>query len=161
MSSYSKVLEFEDVIKDSADKYNLDWRLVAAVIVRESAGNPYAIRVERGFWRRYSRNYKQMIPLKHPARKWLDYPDIFASSYGLMQIMFGVAYENGARVRFPTELLSPEINIPLGCKILHRKIKQSKGSIRGGLLKYNGGGDPRYPDKIFKSFEVLKKRCPG
>tara|TARA_Y100001963_G_C6781633_1_gene450244 strand:+ start:848 stop:1333 length:486 start_codon:yes stop_codon:yes gene_type:complete len=160
LSAYKKVLGFEKEIRDIAKQYRLDWRLVAAIIIRESSANQYAIRVERGFWRRYSKNYKKMIPLKHPARRWLEYPDVFASSYGLMQIMFGVAYENGFRGKFPTELLDPEVNIKLGCKILVRKIRQSKGSLRGGLLKYNGGGDLGYPDRILKSLAILKKRYP-
>ena len=160
MSAYEKIACFEEELRESAGRHGLDWRLIAAIVVRESSANPYAIRVERGFWRRYSKNYKKMIPEKHPARRWLGYPDVFASSYGLMQIMFGVAYEHGFRGRFPTELLDPRTNIRMGCKILARKIRQSKGSLEGGLLKYNGGGDPHYPARVMRAYAVLKKRYP-
>ena len=161
MSAYKKVMQFEAEIKKSAAANGFDWRLIAAIIIRESSANPYAIRVERGFWKRYSPNYKKMIPQNHPARRWLDFPDVFASSYGLMQIMFGVAYEHGFRRKFPTELLDPEINIDMGCRILERKVRISGGSIQGGLLKYNGGGDPDYPQKVMRAFSKLEKLYPN
>ena len=144
----SKLTELRPIILEKSEKYNLAPDLIAAIVIVESSCNPYAIRVEPGFWRRYNKAYKRIIKESHPARRWLKYPDVFAASYGLMQIMYGVAVENGFRGKFPTELLDPEKNIEFGVKILSRKIKRT-GSIDSGVLAYNGGGNPNYPSKVF------------
>ena len=143
------IRHYRKEILKKADKYDLDPSLIAAIVLVESSGNPYAIRVEPAFWRRYGATYQKIIAPGHPARRWLKYPEVFASSYGLMQIMFGVAVEHGCRVRFPTELLKPDLNLEFGCKILAKKIK-IKQNIEEGVLAYNGGGNPRYPAKVFR-----------
>ena len=143
------VRQYADQINQRAKKHKLDPNLVAAIMLVESSGNPYAIRVEPGFWKRYRAAYHRIIKENHPARRWLKYPDVFACSYGLMQIMFGVAVEHGCRVRFPTELLAPDLNLEFGCRILAKKIKRTK-SVERGVLAYNGGGNPDYPTKVFR-----------
>ena len=143
------VKHYSNEISKRAEKYGLEPSLVAAIILVESSGNPYAIRVAPGFWKRYSNAYHRIIKANNPARRWLKYPDVFACSYGLMQIMYGVAVEHGCRVRFPTELLKPDLNIEFGCRILAKKIKIKK-SVEAGVLAYNGGGNPRYPSKVFR-----------
>ena len=150
------VKHYAKEISKRSDKYNLDPNLVAAIMLVESSGNPYAIRVEPGFWKRYSNAYHRIIKPNNPARKWLKYPDVFACSYGLMQIMYGVAVEHGCRVRFPTELLKAELNLEFGCRILAKKIKIKK-DIKAGVLAYNGGGNPQYPNKVFR----LKRGVEG
>jgi len=137
-------------------KHGQDPNLIAAIILVESSGNPYAIRVEPAFWKRYAVAYHKIIQPSDPARKWLKYPDVFACSYGLMQIMYGVAVEHGCKVKFPTELLKPDINIEFGCRILARKTKAT-GSIEAGVLAYNGGGNSSYPKKVFELRDQIAK----
>ena len=144
----------EEILKKAA-KHDLSPSLIAAIIIVESSGNPYAIRVEPAFWKRYGKAYNRIISAEHPARRWLKYPDVFAASYGLMQIMFGVAVEHGCRVKFPTELLKPDLNIEYGCRILAKKIKVTKG-IESGVLAYNGGGNPNYPSKVFRIMKSVE-----
>ena len=48
------VKHYSNEISKRAEKYGLEPSLVAAIILVESSGNPYAIRVEPGFWKRYS-----------------------------------------------------------------------------------------------------------
>jgi len=143
------VRPYVDEVKKSAQKYGVPPYVVGGLIYTESSGNPWAIRVERGFWRRYFDGVKANV-LRTKSKyddKWIKYPDLASCSYGLCQIMLPVAWENGFVARFPTELLDPEKNIDLACKILSRHLART-GSIRRALLRYNGGGDPDYPRRV-------------
>lgn len=144
----------KEILKRSS-KHGIDPNLVAAIMLIESSGDQYAIRVEPGFWRRYGPAYHRIIKQSNPAKKWLKYPDVFACSYGLMQIMYGVAVEHGCRIRYPTELLKPEINLEYGCKILAKKIKVT-GGVESGVLAYNGGGNAKYPLKVFNMKSLVE-----
>ena len=139
-------------VNKSAEKYDLPAYVVAGLIYTESSGNPWAIRVERGFWRRYLDGIKANV-LRTKSKyddKWIKYPDLASCAYGLCQIMLQVAWENGFMARFPTELLDPQINIDLACKILSRHLSRT-GSLRTALLRYNGGGDPNYPHRVMEA----------
>jgi soluble lytic murein transglycosylase-like protein len=63
-----------------------------------------------------------------------------------MQVMGQTARESGFGGEYMAELLDPAVNVRLGAKILKRHI--DKFGERGGLLKYNGGADKTYPDKV-------------
>ena len=72
-------------------------------------------------------------------------------------------------LKYPTRLCDPEIGISYGCKLLSKKIYAAKGDINKGLLYYNEGGNPHYPDEVLarkhKYEELwqtkrLSRRCP-
>lgn len=136
----------------------LDPHIVAGVVYQESAGNPFAIRPEPGFWKRYLANINALF-LRTSSKwdnHWGKYPELASASYGLMQILYVVAVEHGATLRYPTELCDPDINLDLGCKHLRQKMVQANFDIRKGLLRYNGGGDPSYPDKILSHSRKIR-----
>ena len=140
------------LLSEIPPKYAISPSLFAGLVLTESSGNPWAIRVERGFWRRYYDGVKANV-LRSRSKyddKWIKYPDLASCSYGLCQIMLPVAWENGFVAQFPTELLDPRINIELGSKILAKHIKRT-GSIHKGLLRYNGGGNPEYPQRVLEN----------
>lgn len=147
-----------DKIKTYSIKYGLDPCLVAGVVLQESAGNTYAIRVERGFWTRYANGITSLInkTISKNDNHWALYPDLASSSYGLMQLMYIVALELGADLRFPTELCDPNVGLDLGCKHLKNKIQQADGRIVDGLLKYNGGGNPEYANEVLAKSEAIR-----
>jgi hypothetical protein len=147
-----QILPFVFLIDKCSAKWGLPADVVAGLVLTESSGNPWAIRVERGFWRRYYEGVKANVLRSKSAYddKWIKYPDIASCSYGLCQIMLPVAWENGFIPKFPTELLDPEDNIDLGCKILSRHLHRV-GSIHKALLRYNGGGDPEYPHRVMEA----------
>jgi hypothetical protein len=124
--------------------------LVCGLVDRESSWNTYAIRSERGFWARYGKSYRDHFP----KEVWLRYPEIFSASYGLMQVMYPVALELGAKLRFPTELCDPELGIEWGCRILRKKLDVAKGNIMKALQFYNGGGNKNYASEVL---ELAKK----
>lgn len=147
------VLRFKKQILEASRNTGLEPALIAGLIECESSGNPYAIRVERGFWKRYYTGIKALFttPKRLRLRRWFKYPDLVSTSYGLCQIMLPVAMENGFDNQFPTGLLDPRANINLGASILSKHIARFGGDRNKGLLRYNGGGDPMYASKVLNA----------
>lgn len=100
-------------IRQAADKYNLDPRLIFATIMIESGGNTYAIRHE---------------------------PRINDASYGLGQILYGTAKGIGFKGK-PTDLYNPEINIDLIAKYHRRNLDRHGNTLTVDQLTtaYNTG----------------------
>ncbi len=131
--------ELIQLARSIAATFNLDPALVCAMCEHESAGwNVWAIRYEPAFFRKYIEPMNLSETEKH-ARSF---------SYGLMQVMGQVAREYGFDGKYLTELCDPTINIDYGCRKLARCMKLTKGDVREALLKYNGGGNPKYPDLV-------------
>lgn len=130
-------MNLTSIINQCAEKHGLDPLLVAGVIIQESEGYHDIARLEQGFYRRY------IEPMELPVTEEI----LRSASYGQMQIMGQTAREFGFKGSFD-DLCKPEINIDLGCKILAKFISD-KGGVRRGLLRYNGGGDSQYPDKVY------------
>lgn len=144
------------LIFQTARSFGLDPCLVAAVVCAESSGNPYAIKPELGFWTRYLSGILDFVrrsPSKRDDR-WAQYNQIYSCSYGLMQILYQTARELGFDPQFPTELCGP-MGVQAGCAKLKKCLTQSGGSVRQALLKYNGGGDPEYPDRVLTFFDTI------
>ena len=70
-------------------------------------------------------------------------PKVRAATIGLMQIFPSTAGLSAA------QLFKPEANLTAGCRYLAACIRAAGGSIRRGLICYNGGAG------------CLKKRCPS
>ena len=148
-------------------KYRLPKLFLKAVAVCESALDEKAYRFELGFWNTYLKDNPQ----------WKDRePSEVSASFGLMQLMFVVAYELGFRGT-SEELCNPVINIELGAKLLrnhintvHTKNFQSKYSDyeialcrynMGGYMNPDSGGNVRstkYMEKVMRVFSDLKKK---
>lgn len=156
-----------EIVKQTARFKDLDPVVVAAVIEQESNWNTFAIRSESksGFARRYGRAYARIVKETAGKRddRWFRFPDIFYSSYGLMQVMYPVAVEQlgGDELEYPTLLCMPEIGTSYGCALLVRKIRAARGDLRKGLLFYNGGGDPRYPDRVLARTKKYERAFTG
>lgn len=144
-----RIAQWVPLIRVHAFNYKLDVDLVAAVIAQESTGLQYSQRVERGFWARYADGIRRFVrgTADEADDFWSKFPDIYSSSYGLMQVMLQTAAEAGFTYRFPGELFDPERNIIAGCMILARHLRATKDE-RQALLRYNGGGNPSYPDDV-------------
>jgi len=147
---------WRSLIDDAARRHDIDANWLAAVVLTESSGDPWAIRVERGFWRRYRdgiRRWVRSTPTRNDDR-WSKYPDLYAASYGLAQVMLQTAVEAGFEYRYPTELLDPARNLDIAARILSRHLRRT-GTWPAALLRYNGGGDPAYPDRVRASLHAL------
>lgn len=149
---------YHALLQSKGQHHELDPQLLAAMICQESAGNTYAIRPEPGFLKRYYQGLLALVRRTPSAtdNHWFKYPDVFSCSFGLLQVMYPVALEVGVALRYPTELCNPEIGVEAGCRVLVRCRKQCAPADPSTqhvdwsrvLLRYNGGGDPTYPEKI-------------
>lgn len=160
MAVPASVSRWSDAVAHAAAVEGLDPRLVLAVVWQESAGNPFAVRPEPGFWRRYADGIQRLISstTDKDDDRWSRYPDLASASYGLMQVLYIVALERGERLRYPTELCDVDRNLRVGCAHLARKLRAAGGDVRAGLLGWNGGGNPAYPDEVLRKREEVGGR---
>ena len=162
--------EFDKIFCMNAKKFGLSKLLLKAVAIRESSLDPRAYRFEKGFWDKYLRN--------NPEWMGRDIAEVSAS-YGLMQLMYVVAWEMGWR-GVAEDLYNPVINIELGAKLLRSHLDNiaKKGicnkfwnlrPVTVALCRYNGGagGNPdnkgvlrnqKYADKVRHTWDALIDR---
>ncbi len=148
--------EYSSLISSVAAKFGLYDKLIEAVVWQESSYNPWAMRYESGFFKRYLKDK----PLSDFTPKvWECSEDterrLRAFSFGLMQIIGQTARENGFTEINLTRLLDPVVNLEMGCKLLKKWITD-KGSTADGLLRYNGGGNKHYADQVLAKAEMLQ-----
>lgn len=141
-------MRFRAAIEHAAATHGLDPDLVEAVVEQESAGRWFAYRYEPAFYTRYLMN--------KPEWRGRE-PREVAASYGLMQVMFTTAIENGFRGA-PWDLFRPDVALDLGCKHLARLVAAMRARYTGGtvgaentilrsaLASYNGGTRGNEPD---------------
>lgn len=144
-----------------APLYDLDPYILAGLIEQESGGVADAIRLEQGYYRRYVKDTGA-----HPIVAAL-----LSTSFGLGQCMgMTIVTETvsvdtfNQRKQNPVafvEWLSmytndPVYQVQVAAAHLQRHLRNT-GNIDQALLRYNGGGDPEYPDKVKARAEKLKK----
>jgi soluble lytic murein transglycosylase-like protein len=131
-------------------RFDVSPLLIASVVAVESAGNPYAIRPEPGFLRRYATGIAALVKSTTSARDdhWVMYPDLFSCSYGLGQILYPVALELGATPDFPTELCDPYLNVRLTAQKLRQCLQRAQGDTTGALSYYNGDRSGAYATRV-------------
>lgn len=116
--------------------------LILAVIQMESGGQPHVTRYEPTYKKRYVDDNRNA--LAKAAECGLT-REQYATSYGLMQLMFQVAYGYGARSI--ADVLDPHSNIRYGAAHLGALRKRyCVGVIDGAGIRsiagaYNGAGD--------------------
>lgn len=129
--------QYISLARTFAKNRGLDVALVCALIEQESDWDTWEIRYEPGFQRRYV-DAMNLQPTETVAR---------SISWGLMQIMGQVAREEGFTGALAS-LCEPLNGLEYGCKKLTRCLGESAGDWTGALLRYNGGGDPDYGEKV-------------
>lgn len=139
-------------IDDTAQRYQLDADLLEAQMIIESSGRPDAFAFEAAFYQRY-------VVGKHLPYSALG--PLAACSYGLLQILFAVAYELGFRGR-PEDLFVPAVGLDLGARKLRQLVDWAAGDVEQALCAYNGGtahncvrpfAQQAYADRVFAEKE--------
>jgi soluble lytic murein transglycosylase-like protein len=125
-----------------AKSEGLDPALVCAVIEQESAWNPWAMRFEPAFFARYIATMYASGAITATEAYQRAY------SWGLMQVMGQVARENHYTATYLSQLCDPRDGVSVGCVVLKVKLRAAGGDVRKGLLLWNGGGNPSYPDEV-------------
>lgn len=142
--------------KQTAATHGLDPALVCAICHHESANwNTWASRYEPAFYERYVLPIADLKTFGGTCSKATE-RTLRATSFGLMQIMGQVARERGFTGEYLTELCDPINGIEQGCRELARRMKNAGGDVRKGLLGYNGGGNPKYPDLVLAHYDEYK-----
>lgn len=139
------------LISKAAQHYQLAPPIIAAVIHQESRGNIYATRYEPVFYEKYLKGKQRqdlpgMLPNPGLVSRYTEL-NCRAISWGLMQILGNTARLYGFKGLFLSELMTPEVNIDLGSRILADCAKKTS-SPQAMLLKWNGGGNPKYPGEV-------------
>lgn len=140
--------EYAALILAAAAKYALDRFLLESLIEQESGGNTWAVR--------YEPNYKWTVPFKHPLVSAATELQQQKTSWGLCQVMGGVAREMNYHEPFLSVLCNPVIGIDAGGRFLAKCIKEKGGKVRLGLLRYNGGGNLHYADDVLNRADKFR-----
>jgi soluble lytic murein transglycosylase-like protein len=145
-----------DIIETVAREFSVEPDILAAIILQESSGRFDACRLENGFYRKYLEQKEESELVGYiPGRLTLLEEKLLRSiSYGLMQLMGNTAREMGFTSDDWQDLFDPMINIRLGAKYFSKLLKSEDGDTRKALLRWNGGGDPYYPERVFKRIET-------
>lgn len=160
---HPNIAPFASRIQDAAADHELPAALVAAIVLQESAGNPWAWNPEPHY--RYlvdvatGEPFRTLTPEERLSQvPPKDFPCLAGdrdaewwgqqASWGLMQLMGAVARELGMnpRLHLP-KLCDSELNLDLGCKHLanlRRRFQRPHG-WRGVVAAYNAGS-PRSDD---------------
>lgn len=132
-----------------ASKHGLSPDVVEAQVLVESAGYTDGFRLEMGFWTRY------MLPKAEWAFARSN-PRRYASSYGLLQVMYPVAKELGFTGE-PELLFIPMVGLEWGCAKLAQLLAWAQTSgpaatpgvqLHSALAAYNGGKARNEPDDV-------------
>jgi soluble lytic murein transglycosylase-like protein len=147
------IKDYEAEIAVAARNYGLDLLLVKAVVIRESGGATHAYRFEASVagWFKGNPHTAGLIPAR------------YASSYGLMQILYATATDYGFSAE-PEYLFVPKIGLDFGCKHLAALLKWAHGDVLKALEAYNGGkgnangkgDDAEYARDVFARYQALK-----
>lgn len=134
----------KEIARQKAAAYGLPFDLIAAIITVESDSDPWAMRFEKKFLRRYV----SMRPPVYGSVSHATERIQLATSWGLMQVMGMVARERGFIGPFLSELCEPVVGIDFGCRQLVSKRDKylAKHGWNGVIAAYNGGS-PKYRKK--------------
>lgn len=142
---------------EESEGFDLDVEVVAAVVCQESGGDTWSIRYEHGFFLRYveDKPVENLIGyVPRPVPSLGTERRARATSWGLMQVMGQTARELGFDKRFLSELCDPGLGLHYGCMYLAKQLKREKNNYKNALLRYNGGGDPDYANKVFNHIKT-------
>lgn len=123
--------------------------LLAAVIHQESGGNPFAIRYEPEFLKRYLEKKTKADIEGYVPTKCSFNTEVHArsTSWGLMQVLGQPMRERGFKGEFLSELLDPATNLKWGSEYL-QTLLHKYDTTEAALLRWNGGGDKLYAKKV-------------
>ena len=132
------VTPYDDLIAATARLFQIPADILHAQVLIESSGHTDAFRFEVGIWDQIQAGHLHPSPLiaspvLHNARR-------VASSYGLLQILYLTAMDEGLGAHTsPEALFVPEVGLPAGARHMARLLARTGGDVVKALTAYNGG----------------------
>lgn len=154
-------------IVTAAQRNGLEPMLLAALVMRESSGNPFAGRFEEGYPFLFDVLKKKPLRWERQAvipslgtcsgateRVWQQ------TSWGLCQVMGGTARELGFSGPFLSALSQPEEGAEYGARYLAKLVRLH--GLQDGLSAYNAGSPTdanfkAYVSPILQTFERFRR----
>lgn len=148
------MLNIFKIVKEKAEKYELDPLLILCIICQESNGNQYAFRVE---WERITRRFTYPLTGFKPDIGVTRITErvLRSCSFGYMQILGDTARDFGYKDLYLTSLFEAGTNIDLGCRIFKKYYLDKNMDVTKTLLRYNGGGNLQYPKEVLAKKDSL------
>jgi soluble lytic murein transglycosylase-like protein len=137
--------ELISLARQTANTFQLFDYIVCGICEKESSWNPWAIRYEADFQKRYVQALG-LDPTITVAR---------SISWGLMQTIGQSVREIGYVDDFP-KLCDPATGLEWGCKLFLVKLEAAGGNYEKALLLWNGGGDAAYPASVIALAEKYR-----
>jgi len=135
--------EIITMCKDYGERFGLRPVLIQAIVETESNYETRAMRYEPGY--RYTTQVNVLAQAMRVTPETEEALQKF--SYGLMQIMGGVARELGFTGYLP-DLLIPQIGMGYACKHLKNLTERYGSSERAVVASYNAGSPIYKPDGV-------------
>lgn len=147
-------MHYRAFIEHTAAAYRLDPLLLAALVQQESSGNPWAWNPEpryRWLWDvRLQKPFRTLTADEQSSETPpKDFPFLAGdrdqewwaqqASWGLGQVMGGVARELGFLGHYISELCDPATGLKYSAMLLSDLLKWSKGDVDAALGAYNAG----------------------
>lgn len=149
------------MIYQVATAHGLRPKLVAAMVMVESGGDRWAGRPEPHLvqiWGDQVEQYLDTLGNKVALSNYRNQSAIpWLSSYGLLQVLWPVAYERGYKNPWPWSLSAAFNGLEYGCRHLSWLGGKTENE-REMVAAYNGGlGRPNweYADKVYRTMEEL------
>lgn len=141
-------------IKYYAAINQLPYELVAAIILTESSGNPYAARFEPCWeWYQEPKLYAKELGITEDTERVFQ-----ATSWGLMQIIGTCARELGYSIELP-RLAEVDKNLQYGCRKLG--VLFHKYNLSECISAYNAGhpvkSNQAYVDKVLTYIDSVER----
>jgi soluble lytic murein transglycosylase-like protein len=142
-----------DLINKYAALFKLDPALVGAVVMTESAGDEWAVRIEL-HWQYYleTKKFARLNRITEVTERALQ-----ACSWGLMQVMGSVAREHNYSGPLH-KLADPDLGLRYGCKHLAKFVAKHP-NINDAIASYNAGAPVKGLDGRYKNNEYVVKVC--
>jgi len=147
------VTHYRAEIETFASRHDLNPNVIEAIVLVESAGKAHAFRHEPGFWRRYMQGKPEWDGA---------IPERVSSSYGLMQIMYTTALQQGFDDQ-PEYLFVPTINLEYGCKHFRWLLNWANDELKaiaaynGGKGNWDGSRPQRYMARVLNAAEIARE----
>lgn len=149
------------IVSSIAEEYDLDPRLVFAIIMVESSNRSNVARYEAHFrWTTNEAEHAKRIGITEASEHQLQ-----KFSWGLMQTMGGSVRDLGY-MGFLPELCVPQVGIRWGCMYLRKLMDRYGNDVERAVAAYNAGSSRKrddgkyvnqeYVDKVFTHFDKMK-----